>query len=100
MGDIATRLADVAVITSDNPRNEEPEDIIADIVSGVRDGRTNYITIVSRKEAIEHTLGIAKEGDVLLLAGKGHETYIIDKEGTHYFSEKDVVMNFTERKEF
>lgn len=100
MGDIATRLADVAVITSDNPRNEEPEDIIADIVSGVRDGHTNYVTIVSRKEAIEHTLGIAKEGDVLLLAGKGHETYIIDKEGTHYFSEKDVVMNFIKEKSF
>ena len=100
MGDIATRLADVAVITSDNPRNEEPEDIIADIVSGIRDGRRNYVTIVSRKEAIEYALENAREGDVLLLAGKGHETYIIDKEGTHYFSEKDVVMNFTERKEF
>ena len=100
MGDIATRLADIAVITSDNPRNEEPEDIIADIVSGVRDGRENYVTVVSRKEAIEYALSCAKAGDVLLLAGKGHETYIIDKEGTHYFSEKDVVMNFTERKEF
>jgi UDP-N-acetylmuramoyl-L-alanyl-D-glutamate--2,6-diaminopimelate ligase len=100
MGDIATRLADVAVITSDNPRNEEPEDIIADIVSGVRDGRKNYVTIVSRKAAIEYALENAEKGDVLLLAGKGHETYIIDKEGTHYFSEKDVVMNFTERKEF
>ena len=99
MGDIATRLADVAVITSDNPRNEEPEDIIADIVSGVRDGRKNYVTIVSRKEAIEYALENAREGDVLLLAGKGHENYIIDKEGTHYFSEKDVVMNFIERKE-
>ena len=100
MGDIATRLADIAVITSDNPRNEEPADIIADIVSGVQDGRTNYVTIVSRKEAIEYALENAKAGDVILLAGKGHETYIIDKEGTHYFSEKDVVMNFTERKEF
>ena len=99
MGDIATRLADVAVITSDNPRNEEPEDIIADIVSGVRDGRKNYVTIVSRKEAIEYALENAREGDVLLLAGKGQENYIIDKEGTHYFSEKDVVMNFIERKE-
>ncbi|MBQ8402950.1 MAG: UDP-N-acetylmuramoyl-L-alanyl-D-glutamate--2,6-diaminopimelate ligase [Clostridia bacterium] len=100
MGEIATRLADVAIITSDNPRNEEPEDIIADIVSGVDGGRTNYVTIVSRKEAIEYALENAKAGDVILLAGKGHETYIIDKDGTHYFSEKDVVMNFTERKEF
>ncbi len=99
MGDIATRIADIAVITSDNPRNEEPEAIIADVVSGVKDGRKNFVTIVSRKEAIEYALGEAKEGDVLLLAGKGHENYIIDKDGTHYFSEKDVVMNFIERKE-
>jgi UDP-N-acetylmuramoyl-L-alanyl-D-glutamate--2,6-diaminopimelate ligase len=100
MGDIATRLADVAVITSDNPRNEEPMDIINDIVSGVRDDRTNYTTVVSRKEAIEYALENAKDGDVIFLAGKGHETYIIDKDGTHYFSEKDIVMNFIERKEF
>jgi UDP-N-acetylmuramoyl-L-alanyl-D-glutamate--2,6-diaminopimelate ligase len=99
MGDIATRLADVAVITSDNPRNEEPEDIIADIVSGITENRKNYVTIVSRKDAIEYALGEAKEGDVLLLAGKGHENYIIDKDGKHYFSEKDVIMNFIERKE-
>ena len=99
MGDIATKLADVAVITSDNPRNEEPEDIISDIVSGIRDERTNYTAIVSRKEAIEHTLSVARQGDVILLAGKGHETYIIDKNGTHYFSEKDIVMNFINRKE-
>jgi UDP-N-acetylmuramoyl-L-alanyl-D-glutamate--2,6-diaminopimelate ligase len=99
MGDIATRLADIAVITSDNPRNEEPEDIIADVVSGVTEGRRNFVTIVSRKEAIEYALGEAREGDVLLLAGKGHENYIIDKNGTHYFSEKDVIMNFIERKE-
>ena len=99
MGDIATRLADIAVITSDNPRNEEPEDIISDVVSGVTEGRRNFVTIVSRKEAIEYALGEAREGDVLLLAGKGHENYIIDKNGTHYFSEKDVIMNFIERKE-
>ena len=99
MGDIATRLADIAVITSDNPRNEEPEDIIADIVSGITENRKNYVTIVSRKDAIEYALGEAKEGDVLLLAGKGHENYIIDKDGKRYFSEKDVIMNFIERKE-
>ncbi len=98
MGEIATRLADIAVITSDNPRNEEPEDIIADIVSGITGDKKNYMTIVSRKEAIEYTLAKAKAGDVILLAGKGHEQYIIDKNGTHYFSEKDVVMEFIQRK--
>ncbi len=98
MGEIATRLADIAVITSDNPRNEEPEAIIADIVSGVTGDKKNYATIVSRKDAIEYALTNAQAGDVILLAGKGHETYIIDKEGTHYFSEKDVVMDFISGK--
>jgi UDP-N-acetylmuramoyl-L-alanyl-D-glutamate--2,6-diaminopimelate ligase len=99
MGDIAARLADVAVITSDNPRNEDPADIINDIVSGIDSSSSNYVTILSRQEAIEYALGRAEAGDVILLAGKGHETYIIDKDGTHYFSEKDIVMNFINRKE-
>lgn len=99
MGDIAARLADVAVITSDNPRNEDPDDIIKDIVSGINCEHANYVTITSRKDAIEYALSHAAAGDVILLAGKGHENYIIDKDGTHYFSEKDIVMNFINRKE-
>ena len=98
MGDIAVRLSDIAVITSDNPRTEDPEDIINDIVSGIN-GYTNYVTVTSRRDAIEYALSEAEEGDVILLAGKGHENYIIDKDGTHYFSEKDIVMNFISRKE-
>jgi UDP-N-acetylmuramoyl-L-alanyl-D-glutamate--2,6-diaminopimelate ligase len=97
MGKIATDCADIAVITSDNPRNEEPENIISDIVSGVDMGKTNFITITDRKEAIEYALSHAKEGDTILLAGKGHENYIDDKNGKRYFSEKEIVENFTER---
>ena len=99
MGDIAARLSDIAVITSDNPRNEDPDDIIKDIVSGINCEYANYVTITSRKDAIEYALANAQSGDVILLAGKGHENYIIDKDGTHYFSEKDSVMNFINRKE-
>ncbi len=97
MGKIATDGADIAVITSDNPRNEEPENIIADIVCGANTGKKNFVTITDRKEAIEYALSHAKKGDTILLAGKGHENYIDDKNGKRYFSEKEIVEKFTER---
>ncbi len=97
MGAIASRLADIAVVTSDNPRTEEPQAIIDDIIVGISPENKNHISIVDRKEAIEYALSHAEEGDTILLAGKGHETYIDDKNGKHYFSEKDIVENFTER---
>ncbi len=100
MGKIATDGADIALITSDNPRTEEPENIIADIVSGIDAGKNNFVTITDRKEAIEYALSHAKEGDTVLLAGKGHENYIDDKNGKHYFSEKEIVEKFTERNGF
>lgn len=100
MGKIATDGADIALITSDNPRTEEPENIIADIVSGIDAGKTNFVTITDRKEAIEYALSHAKAGDTILLAGKGHENYIDDKNGKRYFSEKEIVENFTERNGF
>ena len=89
MGEIGSRLADLAVITSDNPRTEEPEKIIADIVAGVKTGE--YKVIVNRREAIEYALSVAKKDDIVLLAGKGQETYqIIGTEKTH-FDEREVV---------
>ena len=89
MGEIGTGLADLAVITSDNPRTEEPEKIIADIVAGVKTGE--YKVIVNRREAIEYALSVAKKDDIVLLAGKGQETYqIIGTEKTH-FDEREVV---------
>lgn len=100
MGNIASRLADIAVITSDNPRTEEPLAIMNDIIGGISSENKDYIAIVDRKEAIEYALSHAQKGDTILLAGKGHETYIDDKNGKHYFSEKDIVANFTERNGF
>lgn len=89
MGEIGTRLADFAVITSDNPRTENPESIIDDIVKGATGD--NFQVIVNRREAIAYALSIAKKDDVVLLAGKGQETYqIIGKEKTH-FDEREVV---------
>ena len=92
MGDIGTRLADLAIITSDNPRTEDPDSIVADVVAGVKKG--DYKVIVNRREAIGYALSIAEKDDIVLLLGKGQETYqIIGKEKTH-FDEREVVKEF------
>lgn len=98
MGALAARLADLAIITSDNSRSEHPEDIIAEIVSGAKqEKRDNYIVIPDRREAIEYALCHAQAGDVILLAGKGHETYEIDRTGRHPFDERAIVEEVVQR---
>ena len=75
MGHIGVKLADVAVITSDNPRTEEPAAIIRDILQGVDPEDGEYIVVEDRKSAIRYAMDIAKKDDIIILAGKGHETY-------------------------
>ena len=75
MGEISSRLADLTIVTSDNPRNEEPQAIIDDLVTGVRGADGEYVTIIDRAEAIRYAIENAQEGDVIVLAGKGHEDY-------------------------
>lgn len=77
MGEITARLSDVAVVTSDNPRTEDPEAIIADIEAGLRIVSRPYVRLTDRRDAIFHAIGEAREGDVVVIAGKGHETYQI-----------------------
>lgn len=89
MGKIGTDLSDVAVITSDNPRSEEPDSIIDDIIAGIE--KDNYIRITNRHEGIEKAMEIAEEGDVIVIAGKGHETYQILNTGTIHFDEREVI---------
>jgi len=92
MGDVAARLADWIVLTSDNPRSEDPMRIIADIEKGfTKNGAKNYEIIPDRKEAIRKALSVAEEGDYVLVAGKGHEDYQIFKEGTIHFSDIEVI---------
>jgi UDP-N-acetylmuramoyl-L-alanyl-D-glutamate--2,6-diaminopimelate ligase len=91
MGEIAGRLADYCVLTSDNPRNEEPMDILAEIEEGIRPTGCEYIVIENRRAAIKHALEMAKAGDVVVLAGKGHETYQEIRGVKHPFDEKIVV---------
>lgn len=93
MGRIATALSDITVITSDNSRSERTEDIISHILLGVK--RTSVCKVIpERVEAIRYALSCAKDGDTVLLAGKGHEDYEIDAHGKHSFSEKAVIYEY------
>lgn len=91
MGRIATELSDYVIITSDNPRNEDPDAIISDIISGVI--RNNYEIIPERAEAIERAVMLAQSGDILLIAGKGHEDYQEIKGKRERFSDREVCIN-------
>ena len=97
MGEVASKYADFAVITSDNSRSEPPESIINDILTGF-DAATPHKVITDRREAIFYAVKNAKSGDVLLLAGKGHEKYEINSTGKVYFDEKEYVMKAWEEK--
>ena len=96
MGKIGCELSDIAIITSDNPRSEEPMDIINDIVKPLN--YDNFIIEVNRKEAIRKAMNMALEGDVIVIAGKGHETYQILKDETIHFDEREVVYDILEGK--
>lgn len=91
MGKIAGEMSDFTIITSDNPRYEEPVAIIAQIEEGMRQTSGEYVCIVNRRDAIEHAIRTAKKDDVILLAGKGHEDYQEIKGEKHDFDEKVVV---------
>jgi len=88
MGAIATRLSDFVIITSDNPRSEEPVEIIKDIEAGVVN--KNYVIEPDRKEAIRKAGGMADEGDIILIAGKGHEDYQEIRGARQPFSDREV----------
>ena len=91
MGRISGQLADFTIITSDNPRTEDPEMIINDIEEGIKKTGAAYIKIVDRREAIKYALMNARPKDIIVLAGKGHENYIILKDKTIHFDEREVI---------
>lgn len=91
MGEVSSRLSDLTVVTSDNPRFEKPEDIINDILIGVGRANGKYITIPDRREAIKYVIDNAEEGDCILLAGKGNEDYQ-EIEGVRYhMDEREII---------
>ena len=91
MGSVAGKLADFCIITSDNPRSENPMDIINMIEPSVKETGTPYVVIPDRREAIKYALQNGKKGDVIVLAGKGHETYQILSDGVIHFDEREVI---------
>jgi UDP-N-acetylmuramoyl-L-alanyl-D-glutamate--2,6-diaminopimelate ligase len=91
MGTISGNIADFSIITSDNPRTEEPEKIINDIEVGIQKTNGKYIKITDRRQAIKFALENAQDGDIIILAGKGHETYQQFKDKTIHFDEREVV---------
>ena len=96
MGKIGTDIADYAIITSDNPRSENPNKIIEDIVKGIDAGKNNYEIIENRPQAIRHAMDIAGKNDIIILAGKGHETYQEICGVKHHLDEREVVAAYLE----
>lgn len=96
MGEVSGRLADLTVITSDNPRFEEPQDIIEDIKTGISRTDGKYIEICDRREAIAYVISHAEEGDIIVLAGKGHEDYQEIKGKKYPMDERVIIRELLE----
>ena len=98
MGRIAGQKADFVIVTSDNPRTEDPEAIIADILPGLKETRTPYVVRPDRREAIAYAIENHCPGDVIILCGKGHEDYqIIGKTKVH-MDEREIVAKILEKR--
>lgn len=91
MGSIAGELSDIVVVTSDNPRSEDPELIIKDILGGMEKTKARKYTISDRTKAIKKAISLARTGDVVVLAGKGHETYQILSTGKIHYDEREII---------
>lgn len=96
MGEIASRLADVAIVTSDNPRTEDPAAIIDQIVAGI-DADASAVSIVAREEAIARAISMARDGDIVVIAGKGHEDYQIVGTTKTHFDDREVARRYLDR---
>ena len=98
MGEISGRFSDFTVITSDNPRTENPFLIIEDIVEGIKRTKGRFTVIIDRRKAIEYALSIADKGDIVLLAGKGQEDYQIIGREKIPFDETEIVKAYSDGK--
>lgn len=95
MARISAALSDKVILTSDNPRSEDPETIISQMEAGINpDDRRKVLSIVNRREAIKTACALAKQGDIILVAGKGHEKYQDIKGVKHHFDDKEIIKEF------
>ncbi len=100
MGEVAAKYADFCIVTTDNPRTEDPEEIIKEILEGVENAGTPYVSICDRPSAIRWAIDKAGPGDVILLAGKGHEDYQVVGKTKHHMDEREIVAGYlSERKQ-
>lgn len=94
MAEIVSHYSDFCVLTSDNPRNEDPEEILKDVEAGIHKEKNNYVKIVDRKKAIFYAMDMADEKDIIIVAGKGHENYQIIMGETHHFDDVEVIQEY------
>ena len=99
MGEVVGRLADIPIVTSDNPRSEDPGAIIATVMEGIQAaGNPHVLAIPDRREAISAALAMAGEGDIVVVAGKGHETEQILKDRRIPFDDRMVIRELARRR--
>ena len=91
MREISGNIADFTVITSDNPRTEEPAEIVKEIEEGIKKTKGKYVAIVDRIEAIKYAINMANKNDIIVLAGKGHETYQEINGKKYPFDEREII---------
>ena len=91
MGEISGKIATYTIITSDNPRTENPEEIVKQIEEGIKKTKAKYECIVDRTEAIKKAIQIADKTDIIVLAGKGHETYQEINHEKHHYDEREII---------
>ena len=96
MGRVANELADFIILTMDNPRFESPKRIMSDIKKGIRGNR--YVIINDREKAIKKAIAVAKEGDIIVIAGKGHEDFESIKNKKIKFNDRKVVENILDKR--
>ena len=94
MGKIAADIADFAIVTSDNPRTEDPDQIIREIAAGMEGTATPYVTITDRVQAIHYAMDHAERDDVIVLCGKGHETYQEVGHEKRHMDEREIVADY------
>ena len=97
MGEISGKIADYTIITSDNPRTEDPQKIVDQIEEGIKKTKGKYEVVVDRVEAIEHAIKMANKRDIIILAGKGHEPYQEINGVKHPFDERIIVRDIVEK---
>ena len=98
MGEVSGKLADFTIITSDNPRFEDPMDIIHDIETGMKKTDGKYIEIPDRKEAIRYAIENGEQGDIIVLAGKGHEDYQEICGVKHHMDERELIQEILDER--